>query len=80
MIGVGPCGPVVGDEIGEHHAVAANVAVAYRRDIHERAAWHAVRRGGLDRQGEGELLVDHGDVTRRSDALPLGIGVGPTMT
>ncbi len=48
MIGAGPGGPVVGDEIGEHHTVAADLAVHDRRHVHQRPARHAIGRRGFD--------------------------------
>ena len=63
LIGVGPRRPVVRDEVGECDAIATDMAVTDRRDVHDRAARHAERHGGLDRQCEGQFFVDDREVT-----------------
>lgn len=62
LVGVGPRRPVVRDEVGEHHAVAADLAVHHRRQVDQRPSRHTVGRGGFDREGEGQLVVDHGEI------------------
>ena len=66
LITIGPRRPVVRNEICEHDAIAADCAVLYRRRVDDRAPWDAVRYGGFDGDGKGELLVDDRDVARRS--------------
>ena len=63
LIGVGPRRPVVRDEVGECDAIATDMAVTDRRDVHDRAARHAERHRGLDRQRECQLFVDDREVT-----------------
>jgi hypothetical protein len=71
LVRVRPCGPVVGDEVGEHHAITGRFAVDDWCDVDERTARHAVRNRSVDGDGEGELLVEHRDVARR-DRLTIG--------
>jgi hypothetical protein len=66
LIGIRPSGPIVGNEIREHHTVAADRAVGDRRQVDERAARNAVGHRRLHRQRKRQFFVDHGDVARRS--------------
>jgi hypothetical protein len=58
LIAVRPRRPVIGYEIGEHGMIAPDFAAAHRGHIDDGPARNAVRRRCLDRECEGQLLVD----------------------
>ena len=65
LIAVGPCRPIVRNEVGKDHPVAADFAVLHRRDIDDGTAWHTVRDRCFDCQSEGQFFVDDRHVARR---------------
>ena len=64
LIGIRPCRPVVRDEIREHDAIQARLAVGDRCHIDDRPARNAIRHRAFNGDPESQLLVHERDVAR----------------
>ena len=62
---VGPCRPVVGDEVGEDDAITPDPALHDGSHIDDRTARHSVRHLRSHRKGKRQLFVHEGEIAGR---------------